>query len=135
MDPQNDKVDAKNDDNKANNDINENTNTGSSTSVQQPKPKKTERNRRPKQKITPEFITTVLQDRYHNGLTVSQVKEKYGIGHEVYKLINSHSEAFISKFGKKKKGISVEDLQKYWENLNIGKEEEAFDDAHQKDSL
>lgn len=124
------KVIDKNDNIKAVDDVSENNVSGPS---KVPKSKKSERNRRPKQKITPEFITTVLQDRYHNGFTVSQVKEKYGIGHEVYKLINSHSEAFISKFGKKKKGISIEDLQKYWENLNIKTEEEAFDDAQKQD--
>lgn len=130
MDQHNDKIDTKNDNPPPNSNGGENNSAGPS---KQQKPKKTERNRRPKQKITPEFITTVLQDRYHNGLTVSQVKEKYGIGHEVYKLINSHSEAFISKFGKKKKGISVDDLQKYWENLNIGKDEEAYEDAQKQD--
>lgn len=130
MDQHNDKIDTKNDIAPPSSNGGENNSAGPS---KQQKPKKTERNRRPKQKITPEFITTVLQDRYHNGLTVSQVKEKYGIGHEVYKLINSHSEAFISKFGKKKKGISVDDLQKYWENLNIGKDEEAYEDAQKQD--
>lgn len=75
--------------------------------------------RRSKQKVTLEFITNVLTDKYHNSATVSEIKAKYGIGHDVYKLINSHSDIFIEKFGKKKKIITPDELQEYWKNLKI----------------
>jgi hypothetical protein len=72
-----------------------------------------------KKKITPELITEVLTDRYHNGLTINEIKSKYGIGHELYKTINGYSDAFIEKFGSKKKNISVEQLEHYWNNMSL----------------
>lgn len=75
--------------------------------------------RRSKQKITLEFITSILTDKYHNSMTVSEIKSKYGIGHDVYKFINSHSDIFIAQFGKKKKIITPDELQEYWKNLKI----------------
>lgn len=75
--------------------------------------------RRSKQKITLEFITSILTDKYHNSMTVSEIKSKYGIGHDVYKFINSHSDIFITQFGKKKKIITPDELQEYWKNLKI----------------
>jgi len=75
--------------------------------------------RRSKQKITLEFITNILTDKYHNSMTVSEIKSKYGIGHDVYKFINSHSDIFIAQFGKKKKIITPDELQEYWKNLKI----------------
>lgn len=75
--------------------------------------------RRSKQKITLEFITSILTDKYHNSMTVSEIKSKYGIGHDVYKFINSYSEVFINKFGKKKKIITTNELEEYWKDLKI----------------
>lgn len=80
---------------------------------------KATRKRRPKQKITSEFITLILQDKYHNSMTVSEIKNKHGIGHDAYKFINSHSDIFIEKFGKKKKKVTQGELQEYWNSLKI----------------
>lgn len=77
------------------------------------------KHRRSKQKITLEFITSILTDKYHNSMTVSEIKSKYGIGHEAYKFINSHSDAFIAEFGKKKKTITTDELKNYWKTLSI----------------
>jgi predicted transposase YdaD len=77
------------------------------------------KHRRPKQKITLEFITNILTDKYHNSMTVSEIKSKYGIGHDAYKFINSYSDAFIAEFGKKKKIITTDELQTYWKTLSI----------------
>jgi hypothetical protein len=82
-------------------------------------PKLDGKQRRSKQKVTLEFITNILTDKYHNSMTVSEIKSKYGIGHDVYKFVNSHADIFIAEFGKKKKVITTDELQEYWKNLKI----------------
>lgn len=77
------------------------------------------RSRRTKQKITPELITSILTDKYHNGKTVSEIKQKFGIGHDAYKFINSYSSLFVEKFGKKKKIVTGMEMQDYWKDLKI----------------
>lgn len=68
--------------------------------------------------ITPEQINDMLTDRYHRGISVNELKEKYGISHSKWRDIDKKfSPAFIKKFGataKPTKDISVDDMNAYW---------------------
>lgn len=76
--------------------------------------------KRSKIQITPEIITNILKDRYHNGFTVHEIKKKYNIGHETYKTVNAFSAEFIERFGKKKKTVHIDTLIGYWnEQMNV----------------
>ena len=65
-------------------------------------------------------ITKILKDKYHECLTVKEIKTKHKISQKIWTEINKKfGKMFIEKFGKKKPQIikvSKHDLEELWGN-------------------
>lgn len=68
--------------------------------------------------LTPEIITEILRDRYHNHMKLTDIKAKYHIGHQTYKEINKFAGKFIERFGKKDKKITIGEMENYWNSID-----------------
>ena len=70
--------------------------------------------------FTPEKITEILRDKYHNNLSAVDIRKKHGISQKVWNEINKKfGSMFIKKFGKKtpeRVNISVDSMSSFWGN-------------------
>ena len=66
--------------------------------------------------ITPEIVTSILRDRHHYLLSITEIKNKYDIDSSTFKCINEYSEKFIETFGKREV-LSIEELEEYWNKM------------------
>lgn len=68
--------------------------------------------------LDPVLITNILKDRYHNGLSVDEIKSKYSISQRTWTEVNKkYKEPFVKKFGNKKNtGVSVDEMNAFWES-------------------
>lgn len=81
--------------------------------------------------LTPELVTSVLEDRYQKRIPVKELKKVYNLSEKQYTMINSFSGEYKKRFGEKtKKELLKEKTLTYWDNLKPEEEkiEEVKDD-------
>lgn len=72
---------------------------------------------RSKAQITPQLITDILKDRYHNHFTMVQLKQKHKIGAKnLKKILTDYSEHYLKKFPVKAGApqVSLDTLNEFW---------------------